>query len=317
MLNKRETISRRCFEKSAVLGAAVIAASFRSSRASEEKSGQGLRLGGRVFEKYKGPGEWVQAVKKLGYNAAYCPVKADASDDVVRAYEKAAGRANIVIAEVGVWKNTLNPDKAARKEALEKCYAQLDLADRIGAKCCVNVSGSRGEKGAHKDNLTEETFDMIVETTRHVIDTVKPTRTYFSLETLPYAYPDSVHSYVRLIEAIDRKRFAVHLDPVNLINSHSRFYGNTEVILDFFKLLGPRIKSCHAKDVRLESGFPVNITELQAGLGELDYKTYLRELYKLPETPPLMIEHLKTAEEYEHAAEYIRSVAKREAIPFA
>ena len=49
---------------------------------------------------------------------------------------------------------------------------------------------------------------MIVETTRQIIDAVKPTRTYYTLETMPWAYPDSARSYAQLLEAIDRPRLA-------------------------------------------------------------------------------------------------------------
>jgi len=72
-------------------------------------------------------------MKKLGYRAAYCPVNAKASDDVVKAYERAAGKADIIIAEVGAWSNPISPDDKTRREALEKCRTQLALADRIGA----------------------------------------------------------------------------------------------------------------------------------------------------------------------------------------
>ena len=48
-----------------------------------------------------------------------------------------------------------------------------------------------------------ETFDMIVEVTRQIIDDVQPTRTFFTLEAMPWAYPDTTESYLRLIAAIE------------------------------------------------------------------------------------------------------------------
>ena len=313
MADKGKLISRRTFATASVLGAAALACSG-GRRVAAASAGAGLRLGGPVFEDYEGPDEWVRALKKLDYNSAYCPVDADAPHDVVKAYETAARRASITIAEVGIWNNPLDPDEAARKAAFERCCRLLDLADRIGAKCCVNVCGSRGEGAI---NLTDETFDMIVELVRAIVDEVKPTRSYYALETLPNRHPDSVDSYVRFIKAIDRKGFAVHLDPVNLINSPRRFYGNSELIKECFAKLGPYIKSCHAKDIKMEQGFPVNLQECQPGLGELDYATYLREVSKLPAPPPLMLEHLEEAEEYRQAAEYIRSVARDAGLSFA
>lgn len=204
MSGKSRILSRRTFVKSSVLGAAALASGYalESSGSNAKIQTMPLRLGGPVFEEYDGPDEWVRAVKTLGYNAAYCPVDADEDNDIVKAYEAAAHKADIIIAEVGVWNNPLDPDDNKRKSAFEQCCKQLDLADRIGAKCCVNVCGSRGEGVI---NLTNETFDMIVEVVRAIIDEVKPKRSYYALETLPKRFPDSIDSYVRLIKAIDRK----------------------------------------------------------------------------------------------------------------
>ena len=93
--------------KSSILGAAALASG--SALGNTKAQTAALRLGGPVFEEYDGPDEWAGAVKALGYNAAYCPVDADEDDDVVKAYENAARKADIIIAEVGVWNNPLDP----------------------------------------------------------------------------------------------------------------------------------------------------------------------------------------------------------------
>lgn len=271
-----------------------------------------MRFGGPVFEKNPTPDAWVAALKKLGYSAAYCPVNHDATDDTVRAFENAAKAGDIVIAETGAWSNPMSPDEQKRKEALKLCRDRLALAERIGARCCVNITGSRGEQwdGPHPDNLTPETFDMIVEVTRGIIDDVKPTRSFYTLETMPWMYPDSTESYAKLMKAIDRRQFAVHFDPVNLICSPQRFYTNAKVIKDFVKKLGPYIKSCHGKDIALSGKLTTHLDEARPGLGKLDYGVYLKELAKLEPDVCLMLEHLPTPEEYLAAGEYVRSVAK-------
>jgi sugar phosphate isomerase/epimerase len=270
-----------------------------------------MRLGGPVFGHVETPEEWVAAVHAAGFHAAYCPVATDAAADVVAAYEKAALEANIVIAEVGAWGNPLSPDDAVREEALEKCKAGLSLADRINARCCVNIAGSRGEKwdGPAALDLTEETFEMIVDTVRDIIDTVAPTRSYYTLEPMPWMYPDSVDSYLRLITAIDRKGFAVHFDPVNLVNSPERYFRNGDMIRDAFKRLGPHIRSCHAKDTLLRQNLTVHLDELRPGLGALDFPAFFDCLKSLDPDIPVMIEHLQAEEEYVLAADYLRSVA--------
>ena len=72
-----------------------------------------MRLGAAIYQKYDDPQAWVAAVKAKGYRAAYCPVPLDASDEQVRAYRRAAERADIVISEVGAWSNPLAPDPAS------------------------------------------------------------------------------------------------------------------------------------------------------------------------------------------------------------
>jgi len=311
MMHKKEFISRRQFIRDSMLGTTILASTGAIKLPAAQTNGPPLRLGGPVFEKFDGPDAWVEAVKKLGYSAAYCPVGADAKDDVVSTYADAAKKADIIIAEVGAWSNPISPDEKTRRAALAKCREQLALADRIAARCCVNISGSRSEywDGPSPQNLNEETFNMIVETTRAIIDDVKPTRTYFTLETMPWAYPDSLDSYVRLLKAIDRKHFAVHFDPVNLICSPQRYFMSGELIRECFKKLGPHIKSCHAKDILLSPKLTTHLDEVRPGLGGLDYAAFLTELGKLSGTP-LMLEHLPNAEEYRLAATHIRSVAK-------
>lgn len=276
-----------------------------------------IKLGGPVFKKYNNPNEWIEAIKELNYKAAYCPVEVGADSKEIIAYKNAAKNAEIIISEVGAWSNPLDPDTVKSKAALEKCINSLQLADEIGANCCVNISGSRNPKqwaGPHKDNLTSETFNLIVETTRKIIDAVKPKNTFYALETMPWAYPDSVISYEKLIKAIDRKQFGVHLDPVNLVISPQVYYKNGDMIKEAFKKLGPYIKSCHAKDILLKDDkLTPHLPEVRSGLGNLNYSVFLTELNKLNNVP-LMLEHLDSAEEYLLAANYIRSVAEKENI---
>jgi sugar phosphate isomerase/epimerase len=309
-MKHKGTISRREFTRISVGAGLLTSASVWNLHAEEQKS-FALRMGGPV--EARDPDSWVDNLKRLGYRAAFCPVGPGAKDDVVNDYARAAKQADIIIAEVGAWSNPISPDEKERQAALVKCRQHLALAERIGANCCVNISGSRNEKlwaGPHQDNLTSETFDLIVETTRNIIDEVKPTRTWFTLETMPWAYPDSPDSYLRLIKAIDRKQFAVHLDPVNLVCSPQRYFKNAELIRECFAKLGPYIKSCHGKDILLDTKLTTHLDEVLPGLGGLDYVTFLKELSKYPEIT-LMLEHLPNQQEYLFAAQYVRSVAKK------
>jgi len=109
----------------------------------------------------------------------------------------------------------------------------------------------------------------------------------------------------------------VHLDVCNGINSPQRFYRNAEFIAECFRKLGPWIVSCHAKDLQWVVEMNVHFLEVAPGRGQVDYRALLRELAKLPVDAPLMMEHLKTAEEYEEGKKYILGVARELGLSFA
>ena len=278
-----------------------------------------MRLGAPLTQPATDPAAWVAAVQAKGYRAAYCPVKPDADVATIAAYRAAAQAADIVIAEVGAWSNPLSPDPATRTAALDKCKASLLLAERIGARCCVNIAGSRGEKwdGPHPADLTPETFDLIVTTTREIIDAVQPRQTVYALETMPWMYPDSLESYQRLIKAIDRPGFGVHFDPVNLVNSPQRYFQNAALIRACVTALGPQIRSVHVKDIQLADRLTVHLDEVRPGQGALDLRTLLRELHQLDPALPIMLEHLPNEAEYDLAAAHVRAIAKAEGITLA
>ena len=279
-----------------------------------------VRLGGPVFLKSDDPRELTREHRRLGYSAAYCP-PADGKDTArVAAIRDAFAAENVVIAEVGAWKNMLDPDPAVRKANLDYVTERLALADAVHARCCVDIAGSYNPKywyGMHPKNLSQEFFDATVDNCRRAIDAVKPTRTRFTIEMMPWSLPNGPDAYVRLIGAVDRRAFGVHLDVCNVINSPERFYNSTAVIQECFRTLGQWIVSCHAKDLAWIPEYNVHFAEVVPGRGEVDYATYLTEVSRLSVDAPLMLEHLKTPEEYDEARQYVKRVGERAGVTFA
>ena len=211
-------------------------------------------------------------------------------------------------------------DPEKRRENIRYVTSRLALAEAVGARCCVDIAGSFNPKvwyGPHPKNLSREFFDATVENARRVIDEVRPKRTRFSLEIMGWALPDGPDSYLRLVKAIDRQAFAVHLDVANAINSPARYYDNAAFTAECFKKLGPWIVSCHAKDLEWKVEMNVHFVEVVPGRGGIDYRPYLRGIAQLPNDAPLMLEHLKTAEEYAEGAAFIRKVGREEGLRFA
>jgi len=311
-------LSRRHFIRRTALAAAGVAIASPSLIAGKSGSaGNPVRLGGPVPGKFDDPVQWVKAVKSLRYGAAVCPVQPGAPSELITSFRNEARKNNLLISEVGVWNNMFDLDKNSRDAAMKKNVVSLQLADEIGACCCVNISGAKGEiwDGPYPGNYTKETFDQIIENVRYIIDQVKPKYTFYSLEPMPYMLPDSPDSYLELIRAIDRDRFAVHLDPVNMISSPQRYFNNAAFLRECFSKLGPYIKSVHAKDITIMPELTVHLEERRPGLGSLDYGVFLQEMGRLKDIP-MMMEHLDKQEDYLLAAQYIRNIGSINGIGF-
>jgi sugar phosphate isomerase/epimerase len=296
------------------LGSVTLANGFGTSTARP------IRLGGPIFLKHDDPRELAREHRRLGYSAAYCPMAKAADSARVGEIEKAFAKENVVIAEVGAWRNMLDPDDQKRKENMRYVIDRMALAEAVGARCCVDIAGSYNPKvwyGPDPRNLSKEFFDATVENCRRIIDEIKPRRSRFSIEMMGWNVPDGPDSYLKLVHAVDRSAFGVHMDVCNGINSPERFYRNADFIRDCFRKLGKWITSCHAKDLQWVVELNVHFLEVAPGRGQVDYATYLTELSKLPVDAPLMLEHLKTPEEYEEGKKYIQKIAANIGIKFA
>lgn len=281
--------------------------------------GRPVRLGGPVFLKTEDPVELAREHRTWGYSAAYCPPMQPGDDTRARAIREAFAAENVVIAEVGAWRNLLDPDPQKRAENKRYVTERLAVAEAVGARCCVDLAGSYNPKvwsGPHPKNLSREFFDATVENCRAIIDAVKPRQTTFSIEMMGWSLPNGPESYLRLLRAVDRRAFAVHMDVCNGINSPERFYQNADFIRECFRILGRWIVSCHAKDLEWIPGYAMHFREVVPGRGEIDYASYLRELAALRIEAPLMLEHLSTPEEYTEGRDHIRRVGEQAGVTF-
>ena len=262
-----------------------------------------------------------RSLRALGFSACQAP-DVDAADAAgIRAIEHAFAAEDVVIAELWAFgHNMMARDAAERRAALDAMSRALALADDMGARCAVNIAGFLGPTAAnraHPDNLTRVAFDLTVENVRAVIDAVRPRRAKFAIETMAWILPDGPDVYLDLIRAVDRPAFAAHFDPVNMINSPTRYFGNRAFIEACLTTLGPHIVSCHGKDTRLAGGLTMHINEGRPGTGILDWKALLRGVAALPQQPPILFEHQPSKARYLDARDYVRTQAAEAGVMFA
>jgi sugar phosphate isomerase/epimerase len=320
--NVQHLYSRRKFLQQTTAATTAVGLTAVSLTSGADSFGQGtsfVRLGGPLSGQADDPEPLALAHRQLGYRAAYCPAVSLDNRQRIREIERAFSKHDVVIAEVGRWVNLLDPDPVQRKANLQQVTEGLALADEVGARCCVDIAGSYNPDvwyGPHPDNISPRFFDETIENIRKIVDAVKPRRAKFSLEMMGWSLPDSADSYLALIKAADRDAFAVHLDPCNMVNSPRRFYGNTDLLNECFDKLGPYIVSCHAKDLVWDIEMNVHFREVGPGDGQIDYTTYLQRLVQLPQQPPLMLEHLSGAAQYDKARLHLFELGKRIGVNF-
>ena len=307
----------------AAAGTAVATGLTSASRTQAEPKTPGpvhpVRLGGPVFDAPGDPEGLALAHRKVGYRAAYCPGVGLNETERIRDIAAAFKKHDVAIAEVGRWVNLLEADESKRAANLKLVTEGLALAEAIGARCCVDIAGSFNPKswfGPDPGNFTPKFFDAAVENARKIIDAVKPKRAKFCFEMMGWAYPEGPDSYLKLIKAVDRKGFGVHLDVANAVNSPERFYRNTDLIHECFDKLGPWIASCHAKDLTWDVEMNVHFREVTVGTGSIDFATYLKRLAALPGDAPLMIEHMANAAEYDKSRRHLLELGSKIGVRF-
>ncbi len=273
-----------------------------------------MRLGISSALTHSTPEEWAEKQVKLGCSSVVFPVNCDAGEAVIDAYAKAAKENDLMIAEVGIWRNAIAADPAERQKNMDYSIRQLQMADRLGACCCVNVAGSMGPvwDGGYRENYSVKAFDQTVRMIQEVIDEAKPVNTYFTIEPMPWMVPHSAEMYLQLIDAVKRDRFAVHMDMINLTNSPKMYFFAEENIEHTFKLLGAFIKSCHIKDVHLRPEYTFQLQECMIGKGEFPARFYLDKIEELNPEMPVILEHLNTDEEYYEGFRYLQKLYNRE-----
>ena len=278
-----------------------------------------MRLGGSVMKPYANPSEWLAHVKELGYSCVIFPVDSSAPRQVWRDYAQCCRDNDLLIGEVGVWRNVMDRDPARREANIAYAIRQLEMAEEVGANCCVNISGSPGDlwDGYHPTLDTPGVYEDILLTTRRIIDAVQPKKTCYSLEPMPWMAPESPEQYLQLLRDMRRPgAFRVHLDYCNMINSIDRYRHASEFITHCFKLLGGQVASIHAKDAAITDGYlPVCIGEVPPGEGSIDLSLVMKLADRLGKDTPVFVEHLDDHAAYMKAVAVMRAAAEKAGVP--
>lgn len=280
-----------------------------------------VRLAGYLgFDKKTGPGEMVTKIRDQGFTASIATADdwMAANDSQVKELLAACAQHDLVIFEVGGYRNLLHTVEASRQENLKRIAQCLETAERINCKMVGTISGSRNPEGnqwadnyaVHPDNWTMETWQLLISGLRQILKDTAGLKAAIGMEAQVTTNLDGPLAHKRLIEDVGDPRIKVNFDPTNMVHLSNHFH-TTELINQCFDLLGEDIYGCHAKDSYvLPHEQTVHVQEVCPGRGSLDYETYLVRLSRMKWARALLPEHIPQVQMPEAYA-YIRKVAEK------
>ncbi len=287
-----------------------------------------IRLAGYISFPLREPaGEQVRKLKAEGFASAIISASEEflAMNESTAAELRAALKEHdLVIFEVGGYRNILHTDESARQANLKHLARCLEAADRVNCKMVGTITGSRNPEGekfsdnyaVHPDNWTLETWKLTISGIRQILKDTSGVKAVLGMEAQVTTNLDGPVAHRNLMEDVGSERVKANLDPTNMVHLLNHFH-TTALINQCFDVLGEDIFGCHAKDSHvLPHSQTVHVQEVCPGRGSLDYETYLLRLSHMKWPRSLLVEHIPS-DQYGEAYAYIRKVAAKVGVKFA
>jgi sugar phosphate isomerase/epimerase len=264
------------------------------------------------------PAEQVERIRNQGYTAAEAAYTnwREMSDSEIRELKAALLQHDLQFYTVHISDNIIHPDPQ-RRAAVHRSYLEaIAMADQMGMDFIVAHTGwrSSGSPYAHRENWTQETWEMSVHALRQVLADSLGSRVKLAVEAVNSTNFNTPAAHARLRDDLASDRLGFTLDPTNMIHAGSLFR-SAELINECFDLLGEDILYAHAKDIRWAEMLP-GLEWVVPGEGEMDYEVYLTHLSRLAYSRPLMMEFLNRGDyqgedQYPQAKRFIEDTAAR------
>jgi len=261
-------------------------------------------------------GDLASRARRLRFGAAVLHYHSEFEEEGAVAVGKRLEREGLRVPELGCYINLIPPDELQRRAAVDRIRSALQQAKAFCCPAVATVAGTRDPSGepfwaAHPENFTAVAWVALCRSVEEILQTAEELGVDFCLEPLIHTPLNTVGTLRQILDEMRSERLKILFDPVNLITM-DEYFRTGDFLKLAFDVLGDSIAAAHAKDTLLQRDrLTLHVDEVRAGLGNLDYETFLRCMDGLPEDTPLAIEHLQKDEDFALARDYIEGIARK------
>jgi sugar phosphate isomerase/epimerase len=242
-------------------------------------------------------------VRALGFSGVFTRFRANDPHTTPRADAQAlrellAGEGVRLYQATGYWQNMITPDETCRAEAMRTIPAALRLAGWMGARGIDTGPGSMNPDGPwypHSDNYTAGARRQLVRTLQECAKAAEDAQVFLSLESHQLVTLKTPEITREVLDEVGSPWVTADYDSANWITLDTIF--DTGAALDHhFDVLGPRVISCHAKDIWIENRLTLHLQDGCPGKGRMNFHTLFRRMQALSPELPVISEGNNTAE---------------------
>lgn len=247
----------------------------------------------------------LETLQSLGLTAASFhrdgEALADITHDDCRRVRTIYNEAAMELAQFGIgYKECLfDPDPAVRAHVVGKIERGIEVAHDLGAHYCLIRTGSLSPRGSYspaRANHTREAHDRLIESLRHIADKAEAVGQVIVIETHVLTIMNSPEMNVAVVNEVGSPQIQIVMDYVNHFQTLEQVYKSTERIHQIFDTMGAVCPVGHCKDISVNEGFVVHLSEEVPGDGELDLATMLQRWHALRPNGYMLLEHLSAKE---------------------
>lgn len=189
----------------------------------------------------------------------------------------------------------VHPDPAQRQAGIAGLQAGVQVCARLQGDNLYVRPGSMNPDGdwrPHPENHDPATLDRLVDSLRQVAHSAEDAGVVLAIEGHTVSPLDTAATLRTVLDRVGSPALKFNLDPVNFVSCVQDVYHSRRVVDELFDRLGGVCWALHAKDMALDNGLVVHISEVVMGRGHMDLAYMLQRFQAARPDGYVIVEHL-------------------------